>query len=90
VRLTTGGKAVMVHVRRMLADFDAVFAGWSIQWFWRNRRDSSRRSHASVGEPLRSLLIDWRERYPNVAIKLHEMNEREIAEALVERRWMWR
>jgi hypothetical protein len=27
---------------------------------------------------------------PNVAIKLHEMNEREIAEALVERRWMWR
>jgi DNA-binding transcriptional LysR family regulator len=24
VRLTTSGKAVMVHVRRMLADFDAV------------------------------------------------------------------
>ena len=29
IRLTTGGKAVMVHVRRVLADFDAVLQAGS-------------------------------------------------------------
>jgi DNA-binding transcriptional LysR family regulator len=72
VRLTTGGKAVMVHVRRMLADFDAVLRAGASNGSGEIGEIRLGVRMPPVGEPLRSLLIDWRERYPNVAIKFHE------------------
>lgn len=39
-----------------------------------------------IGEPVLSLLAAWHEKYPNVVIALHEMNERDIRAALEERR----
>jgi DNA-binding transcriptional LysR family regulator len=86
VRLTAGGKAVMLHVRRALAELDAV------------RRVASRNGSGGVGEvrlgvrmppvgePVRSLLTGWREKHPDVALTIFEMNERDIAAGLEERR----
>jgi DNA-binding transcriptional LysR family regulator len=68
VRLTPGGKAVMIHVNRTLAEFDAV------------GRSASQNSmvHAGAiqlgvrmppaGEPLGSLLAGRRVRHPNVVL----------------------
>jgi DNA-binding transcriptional LysR family regulator len=85
VHLTAGGKAVMVHVTRTLAEFEAV------------GRSASQNStgHAGairlgvrmppVGEPLGSLLAGWRVRHPNVALTVVEMNEPSMAIALERR-----
>jgi DNA-binding transcriptional LysR family regulator len=86
IRLTTGGKAVMVHVRRVLADFDAVLQAGSCNGSGQIGSIRLGVLMPPIGEPLRSLLIDWRQKHPNTEIKLHEMNEREIAQALTERR----
>ena len=86
VRLTPGGKAVMVHVNRTLAEFDAV---------GRSARQNGT-GHAGeirlgvrmppVGEPLGSLLAGWRVRHPNVVLTIVEMNEPSMAMALEHRR----
>ncbi|MDR3526342.1 MAG: LysR family transcriptional regulator [Rhizomicrobium sp.] len=86
VRLTSGGRNVMVHVQRALADIDAVI--------------SSARSNATgkvgqirlgirmppIGKPLQALLERWRDRYPGADIILYEMNERDIQAGIEERR----
>lgn len=86
VRLTAGGKAILCHVRRALAEVDAI------------RHVGGQRGSGAVGEirlgvrmppvgePLRSLLIEWRERYPDVLLTIYEMNKWEIQSALRERR----
>ncbi len=86
VRLTTGGRAVMLHVRRALAELDAV------------KRSGIENSSGDageiqlgvrlppIGEPIVSLLGDWREKYPNVVLIVSEMNDRDLAAALDERR----
>ena len=86
VRLTAGGKAVMLHVRRALAELDAV------------RHSGSQNGSGDVGEirlgvrlppigePIVSLLSSWRERYANVILTVSEMNDRDLAAALEERR----
>ena len=86
VHLTPGGKAVMVHVNRTLAEFDAV---------GRSARQNGT-GHAGeirlgvrmppVGEPLGSLLAGWRVRHPNVVLTIVEMNEPSMAMALEHRR----
>jgi len=86
VRLTTGGRSVMTGVRRTLADFDAVLQAGSRNGAGEIGEIRLGVRMPPVGEPLHSLLADWHKSHPQVAIKLHEMNEREIAEALVERR----
>lgn len=86
IRLTSGGRAVMVHVRRALADLDAV--------------RSSARSNATgnvgqirlgirmppIGKPLQALMELWHARYPRAAIVLFELNERDILAGIEERR----
>lgn len=86
LRLTNGGKAVMIHVRRVLADLDAV--------------KTSARSSASgsagqirlgirlppIGKPLQSLFECWRRLYPGVDLELHEMNDRDLLGAIEDRR----
>lgn len=86
IRLTSGGRSVMVHVRRALADLDAV--------------KSSAQSNANgqvgqirlgvrmppIGKPLQALLEHWRDRFPGADLILYEMNERDIQAAIEERR----
>jgi DNA-binding transcriptional LysR family regulator len=86
VRLTAGGRAVMLHVERALAELDAV------------KRSATQNGLGAVGEvrlgvrlppigePVRSLLIGWHAQHPNVVLTVLEMNDRNIATALEERR----
>jgi DNA-binding transcriptional LysR family regulator len=86
VRLTTGGKAVLPHIRRALAELDAI----------RHAGDQNGNGMVGeirlavqmppVGEPLRGLLAGWRERHPEVALTIAELNEWEIQRAVRERR----
>ena len=86
VRLTSGGKALLPHVRRALAELDAIkLAG--IQ----NGNGLAGEVRLAVrmppvGEPLRGLLADWRQRHRNVGLTVFEMNELEIQAAIRERR----
>src|SRR5438045_8731203 len=86
VRLTAGGRAVMVHVGRALAELDAV------------KRSGTQNGLGAVGEvrlgvrlppiggPVRSLLTGWHAQHPNVVLTNLEVNHRDIAAALEERR----
>jgi len=86
VRLTTGGRALLPHVRRALAELDAIkLAG--IQ----NGNGLAGEVRLAVrmppvGEPLGSLLADWRQRHSGVSLTIAEMNELEIQAAIRERR----
>jgi len=86
IRLTSGGKAILPHIRRALAELDAI-------------RDAGDRNGSGivgevrlaarmppVGEPLRGLLCGWRERHPEVELTMSELNEREIQMGMRERR----
>lgn len=86
VRLTAGGRAVMLRVRRALAELEAV------------KRTGIQNGSGDVGEirlgvrlppigePLVSLLSTWRKRHPNVGLTVSEMNDRDLSAALEERR----
>jgi DNA-binding transcriptional LysR family regulator len=86
IRLTDGGQAVMIHARRVLADLGALLttgnerAGGTVGQIHLGMR------LPSVGEPIQSLLAGWHDRYPNVNVIVHEMNERDILAAIEERR----
>jgi len=86
VRLTNGGRALLPHVRRALAELDAIkLAG--IQ----NGNGLAGEVRLAVrmppvGEPLHSLLADWRHRHPDVGLTVFEMNELETQAAIRERR----
>lgn len=86
VRLTAGGRAVMLHVRRALAELDAV------------RRSGTENGSGDageirlgvrlppIGEPIVSLLASWHQRHAKIVLTLSEMNDRDLAAALGERR----
>jgi DNA-binding transcriptional LysR family regulator len=86
IRLTNGGRALLPHVRRALAEFDAIkLAG--IQ----NGKGLAGEVRLAVrmppvGEPLHSLLADWRQQHRDVRLAVFEMNELEIQAAIRERR----
>jgi DNA-binding transcriptional LysR family regulator len=85
VTLTPGGRAVMLHVRRALAELDAVKQSGN-----QNGSGSAGQIRLGVrmppiGEPLSSLLAEWHERHPNVMLTILEMNERDIQAALTDR-----
>jgi DNA-binding transcriptional LysR family regulator len=85
VRLTPGGKSVLPHVRRVLADFDAMAAATQ-----RNGQGEAGEVRLGVrmppiGEPLVGLLSNWRARHSGLSLHLFELNDREIAAALEER-----
>ena len=86
IRLTSSGKSVMVHVRRVLAELEAVKIS-------AHGNASGQVGHIRlgirmppVGKPLQSLLEAWHIRYPRVDLLLHEINEREILAGIEERR----
>jgi DNA-binding transcriptional LysR family regulator len=85
IRLTAAGRQLMPQVRRTLDDLDSV-------------RQVGRRSGAGmaghvrlgvrmppIGNPLQSLLADWRIRHPDVVLTLCELNDHQISAALAER-----
>lgn len=85
IRLTKGGKGVMICVRRALASFDAVTTAGR-----RNGEGGAGEIKLSVrmppiGEPLRSILGTWRKENPGVVLTLHELNDAALFASLVER-----
>ena len=86
VCLTPGGKAVMLHLRRALAEFNEI------------RQAGDRHGNGiigevrlavrmpPVGEPLVGLLRRWRSEHPDVCLTVSEMEEREIRAAIRESR----
>jgi DNA-binding transcriptional LysR family regulator len=86
VRLTAGGRAVILHARRALAELDAIERA-GIQ----NGTGDVGQIRLGVrlppaGEPLGSLFAQWHESYPNVVLTIWEMSDRDLATALEERR----
>lgn len=86
IRLTDGGQAIVTHARRILSEVHAMrkagkhYASGSVGEIRLGVRIPP------IGEPARSLLIDWRIACPNVALTVTEGNEREMALAIMERR----
>jgi DNA-binding transcriptional LysR family regulator len=86
VRLTPGGRAMLPHVRRALAELDAIK-----QTGEQNGNGAVGEVRLAVrmppvGEPLRDLLAGWRKRHLEVVLTIAEMNEWEIESAIRERR----
>ncbi len=85
VRLTSGGEAVMVHIRRALAELDAVSNA--------GHQSSTRGAGAvrlgirmpPVGEPARGLLVGWRKSHPDVALTIVEINDQDLPMLLEQR-----
>ncbi len=78
LRVTRGGAAVLTRARRLLADLvtlkeigmaAALGAGGEIRLGIRL---------PSVGEPVQGLLTEWRQSFPEVELRLFELNERDI------------
>ena len=86
VRLTAGGKAVMVHVRRALAELDLVKRAGIENGSGDVGQIRLGVRLPPIGEPLVPLLKSWREAHPNVALTVAEMNDRDLGIALEERR----
>jgi DNA-binding transcriptional LysR family regulator len=82
VRLTQGGKAVLVHIRRALSDLNAIFSVGE-----RNAQGQEGRINLAVrlpivGAPLQAMLENWRQGHPGVSLIVHEMSEHEIVSAI--------
>ena len=83
IRLTKVGRAVMVHVRRALGNLDAIIST--------GQGDASGEISLGIrlpliGHPIQSLLGAWRARHPQIGMKVHELNGRDILAAVEERR----
>lgn len=85
IRLTAAGRDLMVSVRRTLDAFDAVTRTGKSSGSARTGRLRLGVRMPPIGQPLQPLLAAWRSRHPGVALTLHELNDNQIAEALVER-----
>jgi len=86
VRLTAGGRAVLIHVRRALAELDAVRQAGLDGGLGETGEVRLGVWLPPVGEPLRGLLAAWRAQHPKVALRVSEMGSRDLAAALYERR----
>ncbi len=86
IRLTVGGQAIVVHARRVLSEIDAMRRAGMHYASGRVGEIRLGIRIPPIGEPARSLLMDWRIAYPNVALTITEGNEREMAIAITERR----
>jgi DNA-binding transcriptional LysR family regulator len=86
VRLTSGGKAVLVHVRRALAEIDAIKAAGLQSGIANIGELHLGVRMPPIGEPISGLLVKWRESHPDVLIKIAELPDHDIAAALEERR----
>jgi len=85
IRLTAAGRQVMVPVRRTLNDLDTVLQVGKSSGAGMTGHVRLGVRMPPVGEPLRTLLAAWRNQHPDVVLTLHELNDHQMAAALVER-----
>jgi len=85
-RPTSAGKAVLVHIRRVMADLEAVKKSGQYNGEGHVGQIRLGVRMPPVGEPMQSLLKTWRAHHPKVELTFHEMNERDIVTAIEERR----
>jgi len=86
VRLTSGGKAVLPHIRRALAELEAIRHAGDQNGTGKVGEVRLAVRMPPIGDPLCSLLQGWRQKHPDVVLTVAEMNEREIQAAIQERR----
>ena len=86
IRLTTGGKAVLLHARRAAAELEAVRLAGQRNGIGATGEVRLGVRAPPIGEPLRSLLSGWRRRSTGVVLTVSEMNDRDLTIALDERR----
>lgn len=82
VRLTQGGKAVLVHVRRALFDLNAIISAGE-----RNAQGQEGRINLGIrlpimGSPLREMLERWRQANPGIVLTVHELSESDMVTAI--------
>jgi DNA-binding transcriptional LysR family regulator len=83
IRLTKAGREAIVHVRRALGSLDAIMST--------GQGDAAGEIGLGIrlpliGDPIQTLLRAWRTRHPQIRLKVHELNERDIISAIEERR----
>ncbi|HXW71030.1 MAG TPA: LysR family transcriptional regulator [Methylocella sp.] len=86
VRLTPGGRAVIVHVRRVLAELEMVKCAGLENGTGQAGEIRLGVRMPPIGEPVRSLLSMWRELHPKISLTVSELPDRDIVTALEERR----
>lgn len=86
IRLTPAGKEILVYVARVLDDIEALTAAGRCNGQGLVGRIRLGVRMPPVGEPLRSLLSEWRAVCPDVTLTLFEQNDDEIRVSLSERR----
>lgn len=86
IRLTAGGKAVLRHAHRVLGELDALKQAAADSGVGGVGEVRLGVWMPPLGKPIGSLLAAWREANPEVFLTVSEMNDRDIAAALEERR----
>jgi DNA-binding transcriptional LysR family regulator len=86
VRMTTGGRAVLLHARRAAAELEAIRLAGKRNGTGIVGEVRLGLRMAPIGEPMLDLLAGWRHSCADVLLTIFEMNERELAIALEERR----
>lgn len=86
IRLTAGGKAVLMHARRAVAELDAVKFAGKLNGIGAVGELRLGVRMSPIGVAIGALLREWRKNCGNVALTVSEMNERDLAVALDEHR----
>lgn len=86
VRLTPGGRAVMLHVRRVLGELEALKSSGSVTGAGDVGEIRLGVRLPPIGAPLLSLLAGWRARNQNVLLTVAELSDRDLVAEVEERR----
>jgi DNA-binding transcriptional LysR family regulator len=86
VRLTSGGRAVLLHARRAAAELEALRLAGKRNGTGAVGEVRLGLRMAPVGEAILDLLARWRQSCAEVLLAVFEMNERDLAIALEQRR----
>ncbi len=85
IRPTSAGAEIIIHVKRILAEFDDLLMAARRAGLGQVGRIRLAVRLPAVGEPLQGILRVWRERYPGVHLTIHELNERDIVKGMEDR-----
>ena len=86
VRLTSGGRAVLQHVRRVLGELEALKSSGSVSGAGDVGEIRLGVRLPPIGTQLVSLLAGWRARNPNVTLTVAELSDRDLVSEVEERR----
>lgn len=86
LKVTRGGAAVLSHARRVLADFRALREAGSVSALGESGELRLGVRLALVGEPVSGMLAAWHSRFPNVDLRVHELDDRELMIGIESRR----